>query len=1099
MSNPSELNHDSDDDYEQHDDQINDSNKKDTLDAWVIFEHLYGAQRQDLREYLVHQLYYLSDDDIDFFLPQLCTLLVVRDESLSKQLECFILRQCLKSIDFAIKCFWNLHAIQFYSESERERACCDDLRQNLEMIVVNGNLPKNLVAQLPPDIKQEMINENKAPSLQQMHAANGNQNEEQKYEQLNGHHHLSPQHNDSSNGNAHNGHSPSPSPNNNGSKPVLSTSLPKPKKPDNLTEEHSLINNAHEYLKKQRRCTYFNAELDFAHFLEGVSSALEQCDNEDRPRLLEENIRYANKCLPRGLYIPIAHSASERHQSLLRIVPSDAKCLDSKQKVPFLLFCEVEQHEYPVSSPQICEELTESDTALLQSSGLYVLIDEHRKKKDREKHKPKEEKTKHKKEKKPHPKRLQPKIRKPSRPRIGFSRSRKKDDDDNSNSHEKHDDDEHNSKLSKSTKKPQSVSPSKSATKSKSNFKIASKMMSLKKSRSTGAPEPADRAKASKPSKASSNGVKSSHNTPSPPGQDEHTLSAEEYSISRPGYSDEEEEETKQSRDSNDNEPSCDSNENEQTANTEPSQSVTNSTQIKPKLMALASMPAPKPRPKDEEADRNMERHLKTILPFEPADKKAIKSPLAKYKHIGNQSQDDLDNSPTLLRPNHKHNPASQSSSVLVSPTLKVRTVRSRTPEPDKQRKFKQNANNTDALYQSKSDGNSENSEMMQSPTSMSVSKTEAESSPILQSNRSPSPQRRGASSPQIVVNNSNNGSTPPSFMAHQSQPLSARQASPNVVIYRHPNYQRQKHNKLQYLRGKSMSWRDPFGEPWDKRMLRYREQSPFKHSERWGMQSVIFKSGEDMRQEQMAMQFIKLFDKIWKEAKLPLQLRPYSVIVTSPASGFVETVPNAVSISRLKHSVSNFVSMRKFFEQFYGPVGSPGFQEAQRNFVESMAGYSLVSYLLQIKDRHNGNILLSSEGRVIHIDFDFLFSNSPGGNIGFESAPFKLTEEFIEVMGGEENSEMFDYFKILLIRGFLEARKHVRKFVLISKIMLEGAPMPCFLAGGTVVAQLEERFATKLKNEKCVEHVYNLIEESACNWRSVQYDKFQRITNNIL
>merc|ERR1712013_750075 len=270
-----------------------------------------------------------------------------------------------------------------------------------------------------------------------------------------------------------------------------------------------------------------------------------------------------------------------------------------------------------------------------------------------------------------------------------------------------------------------------------------------------------------------------------------------------------------------------------------------------------------------------------------------------------------------------------------------------------------------------------------------------------------------------------------------------------------------------------SMSWKEPFGESWEKRALRYGEQSPFSSLPRWGMQSVIFKSGEDMRQEQMAMQLIRLFDKIWSNAKLPLQLQPYSVVVTSPASGFVETVPNSVSISRLKHSVTNFQSLRKFFEQFYGPVGSPGFTQAQRNFVESMAGYSLVSYFLQIKDRHNDNILLTSEGRVVHIDFDFLFSNSPGGNIGFESAPFKLTEELIEVMGGEENSEAFDYFKILLIRGFLE--------------------------GGVVIAELEERFAVKLKQEKCIQHVYNLIEESSCNWRTVQYDKFQRITNNIL
>ena len=96
----------------------------------------------------------------------------------------------------------------------------------------------------------------------------------------------------------------------------------------------------------------------------------EQCDRDDRCRLLQDNIVYANKCLPRGLYIPIAHSASDYHQSLLRIVPNEGKCLDSKQKVPFLLFCEVEQHHYPTSSPLICEELTESESALLSSCSV---------------------------------------------------------------------------------------------------------------------------------------------------------------------------------------------------------------------------------------------------------------------------------------------------------------------------------------------------------------------------------------------------------------------------------------------------------------------------------------------------------------------------------------------------------------------------------------------------------------------------------------------------------------------------------------------------------------------------------------------------------
>lgn len=62
------------------------------------------------------------------------------------------------------------------------------------------------------------------------------------------------------------------------------------------------------------------------------------------------------------------------------------------------------------------------------------------------------------------------------------------------------------------------------------------------------------------------------------------------------------------------------------------------------------------------------------------------------------------------------------------------------------------------------------------------------------------------------------------------------------------------------------------------------------------------------------------------------------------------------------------------------------------------------------------------------------MFGTNPGG-INFENAPFKLTAEYIELMGGRE-SEMFTYYKILLWKGFLELRKYVNDIIYLVEIM---------------------------------------------------------------
>eukprot|EP01114_Cavostelium_apophysatum_P015173 TRINITY_DN4081_c0_g1_i3.p1 TRINITY_DN4081_c0_g1~~TRINITY_DN4081_c0_g1_i3.p1 ORF type:complete len:746 (+),score=197.65 TRINITY_DN4081_c0_g1_i3:183-2420(+) len=155
------------------------------------------------------------------------------------------------------------------------------------------------------------------------------------------------------------------------------------------------------------------------------------------------------------------------------------------------------------------------------------------------------------------------------------------------------------------------------------------------------------------------------------------------------------------------------------------------------------------------------------------------------------------------------------------------------------------------------------------------------------------------------------------------------------------------------------------YPELWVAKEARLRATSPFGSDPRWRLQSVIVKSGDDLRQEQLAVQLINTFHQIFKDAELHLWLKPYSVVATSSQTGLIETIPDAISLDALKKRIPSMTTLDDYFVAMYGPKTSISFIQAQRNFVESLAGYSLVCWLLQIKDRHNGNILIDTKGKV--------------------------------------------------------------------------------------------------------------------------------------
>jgi hypothetical protein len=160
---------------------------------------------------------------------------------------------------------------------------------------------------------------------------------------------------------------------------------------------------------------------------------------------------------------------------------------------------------------------------------------------------------------------------------------------------------------------------------------------------------------------------------------------------------------------------------------------------------------------------------------------------------------------------------------------------------------------------------------------------------------------------------------------------------------------------------------------------------------------AAIFKVGDDVRQDALALQVIELAHRASLASGAGCYLLPYRAVPLRRDDGMLQVIERARSRDEVGALVDG--SLFDFYVSQFGPVGTPGFEAARKNFARSAAGYAVATYLLAVKDRHNGNIMLDHRGRQVHIDFGFILGLSPAKNTGFEMAPFKLTREMLQLL----------------------------------------------------------------------------------------------------
>ncbi|XP_068136641.1 phosphatidylinositol 4,5-bisphosphate 3-kinase catalytic subunit beta isoform isoform X2 [Hyperolius riggenbachi] len=207
----------------------------------------------------------------------------------------------------------------------------------------------------------------------------------------------------------------------------------------------------------------------------------------------------------------------------------------------------------------------------------------------------------------------------------------------------------------------------------------------------------------------------------------------------------------------------------------------------------------------------------------------------------------------------------------------------------------------------------------------------------------------------------------------------------------------------------------------------------------------IIFKNGDDLRQDMLALQLLRLMDMLWKEAGLDLRIVPYGCLATGDRCGMIEVVSAAATIADIQLDSSNLAAAAAFNKDAllnYIKENNAGedLERAIEEFTLSCAGYCVATYVLGIGDRHNDNIMVRKTGQLFHIDFGHILGNFKSKfKIKRERGPFILTYDFIHVIqqGKTGNTEKFERFRQYCENAYLILRRNGNLIISLFALML--------------------------------------------------------------
>ncbi|WVN86799.1 uncharacterized protein L203_101971 [Cryptococcus depauperatus CBS 7841] len=245
----------------------------------------------------------------------------------------------------------------------------------------------------------------------------------------------------------------------------------------------------------------------------------------------------------------------------------------------------------------------------------------------------------------------------------------------------------------------------------------------------------------------------------------------------------------------------------------------------------------------------------------------------------------------------------------------------------------------------------------------------------------------------------------------------------------------------------------------------------------------IIFKNGDDLRQDQLVIQLFTLMDRLLRKENLDLRLSPYKVLATSTTEGMIQFIlsKSVASIMAEFGSLQNYLRVEHADD---GALGSYGIEAGVMDtFVRSCAGYSVLTYVLGVGDRHLDNLMLAPDGHFFHVDFGYILGRDPKPY----PPPVKVCKEMVDGMGGTGSSH-YARFQSLCYTAFIGLRKNANLILNLIALMVDAGIQDIQLEPDKAVWKVQEKFMLDLSEEDAIKQFEVLLNDTS--YLTVVFDR---------